>query len=242
MAFSLLTREDKDGEDAPFVCLRPKPNEHGDKLSIGITFHQLAIYITMGCLGLSTISALLLTWKHLHRYTRPKEQRQNIRIIAMPVFFCAVSLVSIMFYDDSIYIVPIMGVYEAFCIAALFLLFLEFICPDEDAREKYFSNLENKDKKGNITPGGSRKWFNVSSFRVAFPILKLMHHQHIYFMVFQYPLTKTIAAGVQIATQAADVYCPNSLSPKYAHIWVSQVSDIQETRQTTNGGLVAHVC
>lgn len=168
MAISLLTRDDNDDNDGKFVCLRPKPNEHGAKLSIGITFHELAKYMTLACLGLTTISALLLIWKHLHRYTRPKEQRQNIRIIAMPVFFCVVSLVSILFYDDSIYITPIMGVYEAFCIAALFLLFLEFICPDEEARPKYFSNLENKDKKGNIIPGGSRKWFNVSSFSVTF--------------------------------------------------------------------------
>lgn len=164
MAFSLLTREDSDDDDGKFVCLRPKPNEHGDKLSIGITFHQLAIYMTMACLGLTTISAIWLIWKHLARYTRPKEQRQNIRIIAMPVFFCVVSLLSIQFYDDSIYITPIMGIYEGFCIAALFLLFLEFICPDEEARPKYFANLENKDKKGKITPGGSQKWFNVSLF------------------------------------------------------------------------------
>jgi hypothetical protein len=160
MASFLLARDDK---DSTFVCLRPKPNEHGAKLSIGITFKQLATYMTIGCLGLSTLSALSLTWKHLHRYTRPKEQRQNIRIIAMPVFFCAISLLSILFYGDSIYITPVMGVYEAFCIAALFLLFLEFICPDEDARPKFFANLENKDKKGNIIPGGSQKWFNVSS-------------------------------------------------------------------------------
>jgi hypothetical protein len=60
-------------------------------------------------------------------------------------------------------------------------------------------------------------------------------------MVFQYPLTKTISAGIQIGTQAADVYCPNSLSPKYAHIWVSQSYDIQEVHQTTNVGLTAYV-
>ena len=165
MASFLLPRDSHD--NSTFVCLRPKPNEHGEKLSIGITFKQLAKYMTVVCLGLTTISALLLTWKHLHRYTRPKEQRQNVRIIFMPVFFCVISLLSIMFYVDSIYITPVMGVYEAFCIAALFLLFLEFICPDEEARPKYFSNLENKDKKGNVIPGGSRQWFNVNFFRWA---------------------------------------------------------------------------
>lgn len=40
-------------------------------------------------------------------------------------------------------------------------------------------------------------------------------------MVFQYPVTKTLSAVVEIATQAGGVYCINSLSPKYAHLWVS---------------------
>ncbi|KAK5048174.1 hypothetical protein LTR84_005844 [Exophiala bonariae] len=190
MTFILLARDDEKGTDGKFVCLRPKPNEHGEKLLIGISFHQLAEYVTMGCLGLATVSALVLIWRHLHHYTRPKEQRQNIRIIIMPVYFCVVSLLSILFYEDSIYITPL----------------LELVCPDEGARPEYFSQLENKDKKGNIITGGSGKWFN-----------------HIYFMVFQYPFTKTIATGVQIGTQAADIYCPNSLSPKYAHIWLMLV-------------------
>lgn len=39
-------------------------------------------------------------------------------------------------------------------------------------------------------------------------------------MVFQYPLTKTLACIVEISTQAGGVFCTNSLSPKYAHIWI----------------------
>ncbi len=45
-------------------------------------------------------------------------------------------------------------------------------------------------------------------------------------MVFQYPLTKTVSAAIEIGTQAADVFCTNSLSPKYAHIWVSLVEHV----------------
>ncbi len=70
-------------------------------------------------------------------------------------------MLSIIFYTDSIYIRPLMDVYEAFCIACLFLLYLEFLVPDPEQRTKYFSDLENKDKKGNVTPGGSLKWYNV---------------------------------------------------------------------------------
>jgi hypothetical protein len=48
-------------------------------------------------------------------------------------------------------------------------------------------------------------------------------------MVFQYPLTKTISAAAEIITQAIDRYCPNSLSPKYAHIWVSSTYTLIKT-------------
>src|ERR1700733_15010026 len=60
-------------------------------------------------------------------------------------------------------------------------------------------------------------------------------------MVFQYPLTKTLSAGIEIGTQAADVFCPNSLSPKYAHIWVSPVGHVQRVTQATNVEFTAHV-
>ncbi|KAF2811324.1 uncharacterized protein BDZ99DRAFT_461417 [Mytilinidion resinicola] len=186
-----------------FTCARPKPNEHGAKLSIGITAKSLMEYMAYACLGLTTASALFLIWKHLHRYTCPKEQRQNVRIIFMPVIFCALELLSIIFYSDSIYLSPLKETYQAFCIAALFLLYVEFVCPDEQMRDAYFNGVENKDRKGNVIPGGSLLWFNRT-----------------WIVVFQYPFTKTISCIIEIATQAANKYCMNSLSPKYAHIWL----------------------
>ncbi|OQV11089.1 hypothetical protein CLAIMM_14986 [Cladophialophora immunda] len=190
-------------DDSNFTCAHPEAHDKGEPLSIGITFQWLMIYIIAGALGLTTMSALLLIWKHLHRYTRPREQRQNVRIIAMPVIFSIVCLLSVLFYSASIYIKPLIEVYEAFCVAALFLLYLEYVCPNEAERSTYFFNLPAKDKKGNTRPGGSLQWYN-----------------YIYLQAMQFPLTKTIAAIVEIVTQAADRFCSNSLSPRYAHIWL----------------------
>lgn len=155
-------------DNSNFTCARPKPDDHGELLSIGITFRWLMIYIIAAALGLTTLSALLLTWKHLHRYSRPREQRQNVRIIAMPVIFCIVCLLSVLFYSASIYIKPLIEVYEAFCVAALFLLYLEYVCPNEDERFTYFANLPAKDKKGNPLPGGSLQWYKVSVHGIFF--------------------------------------------------------------------------
>ena len=56
---------------------------------------------------------------------------------------------------------PIAHIYEAFATAALFLLILEWTCPDGMDRERFFNNLELRDKQGNVQPGGSLKWFQV---------------------------------------------------------------------------------
>jgi hypothetical protein len=101
-------------------------------LSIGITFKSLMTYITTAALGLTTLSALFLIWKHLHRYTTPKEQRQDVLIIAMPVFFGIIALLSILFYLDSTYFKPLIEVYKFFRVAALFFLYVEYIYPNEE--------------------------------------------------------------------------------------------------------------
>jgi hypothetical protein len=55
-------------------------------------------------------------------------------------------------------------------LASLFLLFIEYVTPDEGTREAYFSNLENRKKRGSmfsrskaydVIPGGSLTWFKV---------------------------------------------------------------------------------
>lgn len=77
----------------------------------------------------------------------------------MPVFFGTIALLSMLFCLDSIYFKPLIEIYESFRIAALFLPYMEYVCPNEEMRPKHFNDLENK--KGNVIPGGSLEWFNV---------------------------------------------------------------------------------
>lgn len=148
-------------KDPNFTCAYPDPNNHGTPLAIGITFRMLMIYITIAATGVCTISALFLIWKHLHRYTKPKEQRQIIRIIFYNVFNCIIALLCVIFYQASIYIGVVEGIYQAFCISAMFLLFVEYTVPDEASRPQFFMNLVRYDKKKKVIPGSSLKWFNV---------------------------------------------------------------------------------
>ncbi|KAF2715547.1 hypothetical protein K504DRAFT_497422 [Pleomassaria siparia CBS 279.74] len=198
---SLFARDDSPPSN--FTCARPKANEHGELLSLGITFKSLMVYITAACLILTAMSTIILSSKHLLQYTVPKQQKQIVRIIFMPFFFSVLSLFSVLYEEKSIYLKPITQVYEAFCVAAIFFLFLEYVCPEEAKRPAYFTQVENQDKKGNVIPGGSLLWYNRT-----------------WVAILQFPLIKTILTVVEISTQAANVYCANSLSPKYAHLWV----------------------
>jgi len=143
------------------TCARPEPHLVGEKIVGSLTVHHLMILISAPCLAITVASSLFLSWRHLHSYTAPKEQRQLLRMVNLPVAYCLFNFLALSFYQDYLYLEPISGVYEAFVVAALFFLVLEYVCPDGTDREKYFENLPGKDKKGNPIPGGSLNWFQV---------------------------------------------------------------------------------
>ncbi|EMC99053.1 hypothetical protein BAUCODRAFT_146038 [Baudoinia panamericana UAMH 10762] len=188
------------------TCARPQSGLVGEPLTQGgtLTLHQLMILIAAPCLGLTILSTVFLSWKHLHRYTAPQEQRQILRIVNLPAAYAIFHFLALCFYQDYFYIAPISEVYEGFAVAALFLLMLEYACPDGTDREAYFNKLPNQDKKGNTLPGGSLQWF-----------------QRTWSSVLQYPLSKFLLIVVQIITQYFGVYCENSFSPKHAHLWLA---------------------
>lgn len=147
------------------VCAKPLTNDVGISLFGGssITFHQLMIYVSAACTILTILGCFFLSWKHVHRYTAPQEQRQIVRIVNLPIFYAIFNLLALVWYQDYLYIQPISGIYEAFTVSAMFLLTLEYVCPDGTDREKFFDNLpaQSKHRKRPL-PGGSLKWFQVS--------------------------------------------------------------------------------
>ena len=147
-------------------CPRPRPNEVGTGAPLfgdgSINLHQFMVYVSAGCSIVTIISCVVLSWFHIHRYTAPQEQRQILRIVNLPVMYTIFNFLALTFTLDYMYIEPIGQIYEAFTVAALFFLVLEWVAPDGTDRESYFNNLELRDRRGNPQPGGSLKWFQVS--------------------------------------------------------------------------------
>lgn len=150
--FSVLLVRADDDPDNVATCARPLPNLPGAPLfnSSSITFHTLAVLIAAGSLGLTVLITIFGSWRHLRTYTAPQEQRQILRIINVAVFYAIFQFLALTFYLDYFYISPISKIYEAFAVAALFFLIIEYVCPDGTDREKYFDALPLLDKKKNV--------------------------------------------------------------------------------------------
>lgn len=157
----LQARIDGPSSTSDIECAKPMEPWEGEPLFGSFTFHHLMILISAPCLGLTVASTIFLSWKHLHRYTAPQEQRQLLRIINLPTAYCLFNFLALCFYKDYLYIEPIAGIYEAFTVAALFFLYLEYVCPDGTDRDRYFEAMPPvKGRKGRTTP--ALQWYYVS--------------------------------------------------------------------------------
>jgi hypothetical protein len=156
--------------DDHLTCAHPVPGLVGGPLyaNSDITFHKLMILVSAPCLAVTAISSGYLAWKHVRNYTAPQEQRQILRITALPVFYSLFNFLALCWYRTYQFIQPLSGLYESFAIAALFFLILEWVCPEGTDREKYFDEFPFKNKKGVIVEGGSLAWFRVGPIALKY--------------------------------------------------------------------------
>jgi len=187
-----------------------------DKVVGPFTTQNLLFFIAIVAAGITTVTSFFLIMKHLHRYTASNQQRQIIRIIFTPVVFAVLSALSILNYKVAIYLQPLIDLYETFALAALFLLYTEYVAPDKDTRLSYFDALEHlkprsmfRNKGYDVIPGGSQNWYLSK-----------------YLAVFLYVNIDIVMTIVQEVTQALNDYCETSYSLKYAHIWVLLITNV----------------
>lgn len=174
------------------------------------TTQHLLLAIAGGAAVVTNIISFFLIMKHLHRYTESKQQRQIIRIIFFPPVYATLSAISIINYEVAQYMRPLIELYETFALAALFMLFVEYVAPDSHTRMPFFATLENRKPKSTfrpskgytVIPGGSQKWYSIKVLGV-----------------FLYLVVDIVMTVVEEVTMALGTYCETSWSPKFAHIW-----------------------
>ncbi|KAJ2162353.1 hypothetical protein GGF46_000717 [Coemansia sp. RSA 552] len=171
-------------------------------------------WIVSGTFALAaTIVSALHIAVHLRNYTEPRQQRHIVRIILMIPVYSIISFLSYRFYREAPYYTAVRDCYEAFSIAAFYMLMLQYI-GDSSAEQKH----RMLDKRG-------LKWtFPLNCFvmnpagRRTFELLK--------WGILQYVIISPLNTLITIITHALDRYCPNSMHPKYAHFWIAIIDFI----------------
>lgn len=122
---------------------------------VGTSNHAMVL-ISYACVGLTGVISLILILMHLFSFSAPKEQRQIIRIALVPLVTVAISCASIVAYDVSPYIKPIADLYEAFALASLFLLFVQFSVPSGTFGQELFDSMARA-----AAMDGDHRWAKV---------------------------------------------------------------------------------
>lgn len=171
-------------------------------------------WIISGVFALAaTIVSLFHITNHLKHYTVPRQQRHIVRIALMIPIYSIISFLSYRFYKEAPYYTAVRDCYEAFAIAAFYMLLLQYIGDSTSGQKK--AMLEKRGLKWTfpfncfvMNPAGRR----------TFVLLK--------WGILQYVIVKPALTIVTIITHANGVFCPDSMRPKYAHMWVSIVGFI----------------
>ncbi|KAK5131549.1 hypothetical protein LTR08_000876 [Meristemomyces frigidus] len=182
----------------------PVPEGAGDYDKKG-TAHKPMLFAACACTAATLGICISLIIAHLRRYRSPKEQRQIVRIAFAPVVYAIVSCFEIYTYETAQYIDPIGDMYEAFCLCALFLLYVQFAVPGGTFGNEMFEAVKAAEE-------GTTLGFDWP--------------QIIWVFVFQYPITELVSVLILEATEAANDFCSQSLSPKYGHLWVMLISSV----------------
>ncbi|KAF6833519.1 duf300 domain-containing protein [Colletotrichum musicola] len=193
-----------------------------------LTFHDLALVIA----GSSTIIAislsLYLVFMHANNYTKPREQRQIIRILFMVPVYAASSFLQLYYYWHAVYFQVMSDCYEAFAIASFFSLMCHYLAPDLHTQKDYFRNMHpikpwvwpvnwfakccGGDKGCWRTPKSGLTWFNIN-----------------WIGIYHYVFIRVAMTITAVVSQYFHRYCESSNNPVFAHVWVISINCVAVT-------------
>ncbi|KAJ2781894.1 hypothetical protein H4R18_002600 [Coemansia javaensis] len=189
--------------------------------SDGLAWYQLDAHkigwIVSGSFALAaTVVSLVHLAMHLRNYTVPRQQRHIVRIILMIPVYSIISFLSYRFYREAPYYTAVRDCYEAFVIAAFYMLLLQYI--GDSSAEQKSSMLSKRDLKWTfplncvaLNPA-NRRTFNLLKWGIL-----------------QYVIVSPLNTLVAIIAHANGVFCPDSMRPKYAHFWVAVIDFVSIT-------------
>lgn len=202
------------------VCNSTDEYEKIDEVAVyhGLTFHQLGLILSAGACVIAILVSFYLMLMHATHYLKPWEQRHIIRILFMVPIYATVSFLSYLYYTHSIYFETLRDCYEAFAIASFFTLLCHYVADDLHQQKNYFRTV--KPKKWVWPMGWIQKCWGGEKGIWRTPRSGLTWFNVIWVGVFQYCFVRVFFTCVAVVTQAFNLYCSESVSPAFAHVWV----------------------
>ncbi|CAD6571122.1 MAG: hypothetical protein CYPHOPRED_004307 [Cyphobasidiales sp. Tagirdzhanova-0007] len=152
--------------------------------------------------GLAAFFATMITlsssYGHALNYHKPKEQRQIIRILWMPMVYAIINFFSYRFF---------LTVYESFVLMAFLALMLAYVGESSDQQ---MDVMKEKDKRGLPFP------FGCIRFRPSKPYF--LHALNA--SVLQYAFLRPLISIIGSICEAFDILCPQIYSPHFAEVYL----------------------
>ncbi|KAG6916929.1 hypothetical protein DXG01_004690 [Tephrocybe rancida] len=181
--------------------------------------HRIGWAIAGGCAALTLIISVISVGRHCRSYTKPREQRQILRILYMPPVYAIISFFSYRFFRNFTYYSFIEVAYEAVTISAFLLLIIEYVAATASDRRAE-NAVARKDKRPLPIP------FCCWRYRPT----KAYFMYTVKWSVLQYVIFRPLISIVGIVCQKYDVLCESAgFSIYYANVYLEAVDFVSIT-------------
>ncbi|CAG9997139.1 unnamed protein product [Clonostachys byssicola] len=181
-----------------------------------VTVYDLLVMLSSAFTIVGSAITAHLIYGHATNYTKPREQKQIIRILLIVPIFSLCFTLGTVFYRSNVYFASVYEAYESLAIVAFFLLLCQYIQPNLRALRNYFAETETKPwiivvRFFMIHLGKNKRGVTADGFKW----LKI-----IWVGVVQFAVVKILISVLKCITEATNVYCDHSKDVKYASIWL----------------------
>ncbi|KIM33900.1 hypothetical protein M408DRAFT_55162, partial [Serendipita vermifera MAFF 305830] len=155
----------------------------------------------------ATAVSIWLIVKHLTWYTKPKQQRQIVRLLLMVPIYSIISCGAYFFWNHAVYLALIRDAYEGIILAAFFYLLLQYLAPTPAEQKEYFRTYKLEKW---AWPFG---WVKRKPDGLYF--LQLMK-----WSILQYCWIRPLTSLSAVILNMAGIYCEASWSPRFGSVWI----------------------
>ncbi|KIL60228.1 hypothetical protein M378DRAFT_84054 [Amanita muscaria Koide BX008] len=89
--------------------------------------HRIGWAVAGGCAWITLLISAISVMQHCRNYTKPREQRQVLRILYMPPVYAIIAFFSYRFFREYTYYSLVQTMYEAVTLSAFLFLIIEYV-------------------------------------------------------------------------------------------------------------------